>query len=199
MSVQVDDGGGTTLVNIGTLMLQKPAPAWDDDTLRTAEHELARVLGPMAKLIVRKAAAQTHDRVELCSMLADNIIDVEMRRKFVDAFNADRQRRPRGHRAGAQRKRLASVGTVDFASDHRKQAGDGADRRHANAGRPARPGIRRSDHRTAGRVHRAHRTDRHQRAAREAKSRSDFLRRVADNLGTQERAAFLKEVGLGGD
>ncbi|HET7098248.1 MAG TPA: hypothetical protein VFJ68_12725, partial [Casimicrobiaceae bacterium] len=37
------------------------------------------------------------------------------------------------------------------------------------------------------------------RAAREAKSRSDFLHRVADNLGTQERAAFLREVGLGSD
>ncbi len=97
MSVQVDDGGGTTMVNIGTLMLQKPAPAWDEDTLRTAEHELARVLGPMAKLIVRKAAAQTHDRVELCSMLADNIIDLEMRRKFVDAFNETGS----GVRAGA--------------------------------------------------------------------------------------------------
>src|SRR5215831_11269913 len=87
LSVQVDDGSGTTLVNIGTLMLGTPPPAWDEETLRTAEHELARVLGPMAKLIVRKAAAQTSDRVELCSILADNIIDLEMRRKFVDAFN----------------------------------------------------------------------------------------------------------------
>jgi serine/threonine-protein kinase len=37
------------------------------------------------------------------------------------------------------------------------------------------------------------------RAAREAKNRTDFLRRVAENLGTQERVAFLREVGLGGD
>jgi len=37
------------------------------------------------------------------------------------------------------------------------------------------------------------------RAARDAKNRTDFLHRVADNLGTQERAAFLREVGLGGD
>jgi serine/threonine-protein kinase len=37
------------------------------------------------------------------------------------------------------------------------------------------------------------------RAARDAKGRTDFLQRVADNLGTQERAAFLREVGLGGD
>ena len=35
------------------------------------------------------------------------------------------------------------------------------------------------------------------RAAREAKTRSDFVRRVADNLGTQDRAAFLREVGYG--
>jgi serine/threonine-protein kinase len=87
MSVKIEDGQGTTMVNIGTLMLNKPVPAWDDDTLRTAEHELARVLGPMAKLIVSKAASQTRDRVELCSILADNIIDLDMRRKFVEAFH----------------------------------------------------------------------------------------------------------------
>ena len=34
------------------------------------------------------------------------------------------------------------------------------------------------------------------KAARDAKGRRDFLRRVADNLGTQERTAFLHEVGL---
>ena len=37
------------------------------------------------------------------------------------------------------------------------------------------------------------------KAARGAKNRSDFLQRVAENLGTQDRAAFLREVGLGGD
>jgi hypothetical protein len=36
------------------------------------------------------------------------------------------------------------------------------------------------------------------KAARDAKGRADFLRRVADNLGTQERVAFLHEFGLGG-
>ena len=33
------------------------------------------------------------------------------------------------------------------------------------------------------------------KAARESKNRTEFLRRVADSLGTQERAAFLHEVG----
>jgi hypothetical protein len=37
------------------------------------------------------------------------------------------------------------------------------------------------------------------RAARDAKNRSDFLHRVADNLGTWDRVAFLREVGLGGN
>ena len=37
------------------------------------------------------------------------------------------------------------------------------------------------------------------KAARGAKGRSDFVQRVAENLGTQDRAAFLREVGFGGD
>ena len=36
------------------------------------------------------------------------------------------------------------------------------------------------------------------KAMRASKNRTDFIRRVADSLGTQERAAFLVEVGLGG-
>jgi serine/threonine protein kinase len=198
MSVQVDDGGGTTLVNIGTLMPQKPVPAWDEDTLRTAEHELARVLGPMAKLVVRKAAAQTQDRVELCSMLADNIIDVEMRRKFVDAFNATGS----GVRAGTGG-RSASASHPSGPSTSRP----------TTASKPgtAQTGGTRMQAAPLDQAFVDQITARlavyigpiapivSKRAAREAKSRSDFLRRVADNLGTQERAAFLREVGLGSD
>ena len=86
MSVEVEDGAGTTMMAIGTLRLQKPAPAWDDETLLTAERELARALGPMAKVIVHRAAAQASDRAELCSILSDSIIDPETRRNFVAAF-----------------------------------------------------------------------------------------------------------------
>ena len=202
MSVPVENGLGTTLVNIGTLMLQKPAPAWDDDTLRTAEHELARVLGPMAKLIVRRAAAQTRDRVELCSILADNIVDLEMRRKFVDAFN-ETTSGVRARAAGTDARGVSasrpsgqsrlSTGASASASGTAQTGGTGGHgapleqafvdqitARLAVYIGPIAPIVTK-------------------RAAREAKTRSDFLRRVADNLGTQERAAFLREVGLGGD
>jgi serine/threonine-protein kinase len=209
LSVQVDDGSGTTLVNIGTLMLGKPAPAWDDETLRTAEHELARALGPMAKLIVRKAAAQTHDRVELCSILADNIVDLELRRKFVDAFN--------GASSGIQRGAASTGGRSAAGNGGRSASGT-----HPSGSSPSRPitaggsataqagatqlSVAPLDQAFIDQV-----TARlavyigpiapvlTKRAARDATSRRDFLQRVADNLGTQERAAFLREVGLGGD
>jgi serine/threonine-protein kinase len=203
MSVEIKDGFGTTMVDIGTLMLlQKPAPAWDDDTLRTAEHELARTLGPMAKLIVRKAASQTHDRLELCSILAGNIIDPEMRQKFVDAFNAT---------GSGVRARMG-------ATDSRSAAGSSpSGHAHPRTGAPASaPGAAQS--RGTG----AHGAPLEpafvdqitarlavyigpiasiiaKRAAHEAKNRSDFLHRVAENLGTQDRVAFLREVGLGSD
>ena len=87
LAVEVDDGQGTTVVNIGTVMLKRPAPVWDEATLDSAEHELARFLGPMAKVIVHKAAAVSRDRAELCTMLSENIDDPDTRRKFVEAFN----------------------------------------------------------------------------------------------------------------
>jgi serine/threonine-protein kinase len=202
MSVEIEGGLGTTIVNIGTLMLpQKPAPAWDDDTLHTAELELARALGPMAKLIVRKAASQTHDRLELCSILAGNILDPEMRRKFVDAFNAT---------GSGVRARLS-------AADARGTTGSSpSGHAHPRTGAPASvPGTAHPrDTGTHGPALEPAFVDQitarlavyigpiasvvTKRAARDAKNRSDFLRRVAENLGTG-KGAFLREVGLGGD
>jgi len=204
MSVQVDDGSGTTLVNIGTLMLGKPAPAWDEETLRTAEHELARVLGPMAKLIVRKAAAKTSDRVELCSILADNIVDLEMRRKFVDAFKQTSSgvRRGTGGRSAAATGGSAGGGTHPSGPSRPVTASKPGTAQTAATQLAAAP----LDQAFIDQI-----TARlavyigpiapilAKRAARDAKSRGDFLHRVADNLGTQERAAFLREVGLADD
>ena len=203
ISVQIDAGYGTTMVNIGTLMLQKPAIVWDDDTLRTAESELARAVGPMAKLIVRRAAAQTGNRMELCSILSDSIADPEIRRKFVETFN----RMGSGVRTGASgisgvrgttgasvstpgRSRTGAPATLPDALHVSSTATQGAalvpafvdqvTARLAVYLGPIAPIVTR-------------------KAAREATSRSDFLRRVSDNLGTQDRAAFLKEVGVGDD
>jgi len=205
MSVEVDTGLGTTMVAIGTLLLQKPEQAaWDDDTLRTAEQELARAVGPMARLIVRRAAAQTSDRAELCSILSDNITDPESRRRFVDAFNKTGSgvhagttgshgahgahgalaSSPSGHGRVATSMPTSMPGTMQPVG--MTAAGAPLEQAFVDqiAGRlavylgPIAPIVTR-------------------KAARDAKTRSEFVRRVADSLGTQERAAFLREVGYG--
>ena len=200
MTVEVDNGLGTTMVNIGTLLLQKPAPAaaWDDDTLRTAEQELARALGPMAKVIVRRAAAQTSDRAELCSMLSENIVDPETRRHFIDAFNKTGS----GVHAGTSgaRSALASSPSVEGRAHTSMPPGTPGTVQTVGSTGHSAPLEQAFIDQIAGRlavylgpiapiVTR--------KAARDARTRSEFVRRVADSLGTQERAAFLREVGYG--
>ena len=185
LSIEVDNGGGTTIVHIGTLMLTKPEPGWDDETLRTAEHELARALGPMAKLLVRRAASQTTDRAELLSMLSDTITDPESRRRFVTAFS----------KAGGGQ---SSSG----ASGARSGTGRGS-------GARTQPGTASGTSATVLEPSYVEHVTAHlaiyigpiaqvltRKAARESRTRAEFVRRCAENLGTQERAIFLRELGF---
>jgi serine/threonine-protein kinase len=198
------------MVAIGTLMLHKPPPTWDDETLRTAEHELARALGPMAKVIVHRAAAQTTDRAELCSILSGSIIDPDMRRNFVAAFEraaASGVRAGIGVRTGSGGRAFAT-GQHGTASQHgnntRQRTGPGASPDTSHGGGTGTQGAPLEadfvDEVTAmltiyiGPI--APIVTR--KAMRESRNRAEFLRKVADSLGTQERAAFLREVGLGG-
>ncbi len=201
LSVEIDNGLGTTMVNMGTMMLHRPAAAWDDDTLRTAEHELARALGPMARLLVRRAAEQTNDRAELCSMLSDNISDPESRRRFVDEFTRSGSgvhtggvgrsgvHNTRGESASQSARTRAATsltGTAHASGTQVRGAPleqdfiDQISARLAIYLGPIAPIVTK-------------------RAAREGGTRSDFVRRVSESLGTQEREAFLREVGYGGD
>jgi len=195
MSMEVDSDDGATRVNIGTLLLHKPEAAWDDDTLRTVEQELARAVGPMARLIVHRAAANTRDREELCSVLSDSIMDPEARRRFVEAFHRSgsgvRPGGPTASRGPAALARAATVPGVPSAS------ASGAGHASGTGGAPAA-----LDPAFIERI--AAQLAIHlgpiapivvRKAAREAKSRSDLVRRVAESLGTQERAAFLRETG----
>jgi serine/threonine-protein kinase len=195
MSVEVEDGQGTTMVAIGTLMLQKPAPTWDEDTLRTAERELARALGPMAKVIVHRAAAQTTDRAELCSILSSSITDPEMRRNFVTAFE---RTAGSGVRTGASGQHGTTAGHTKQRTGTSISPGTSHSGTMSTQGIPLEPEF--IDEVTAmltvyiGPI--AQVVTR--KAMRESKNRTEFLRKVADSLGTQERVAFLREVGLGG-
>ena len=57
-------------------------PVWEDTVLRTVERQLAHYVGPMAKVMMRKAATQTADLAKLYALLAENISDPATREKF---------------------------------------------------------------------------------------------------------------------
>ncbi len=70
-SVPVADIGGT-VVTPGTAMSMAGASAWQS-VLPVVERQLAQYVGPMARVLVKKAAAKTADPDELYRMLAANL------------------------------------------------------------------------------------------------------------------------------
>jgi len=194
INVEVDDGLGTTVVNIGNMPLAKPAPFWDDATLDTAEHELARFLGPVARVIVRRAAARTNDRGELCMLLSENIDDLATRRRFVDAFNKGSSVRPGGAMSGLKTGERSHPTAERSASS---APGSSVSQRSLPSAPIDAAYIDQVTARLAvylGPIARIVT----KKAAQRASGRAEFVRLVADNLGTQERIAFLREMGYGG-
>ena len=60
-----------------------PGYEWDPKILRTAEDELARQIGPLAKILVKKIATTTNDVYKLYEQLADLITDTSHREAFL--------------------------------------------------------------------------------------------------------------------
>jgi serine/threonine-protein kinase len=62
---------------------QSMITSWHESTLKDVERQLAAHIGPMAKIIVRKAASSTADVHELYTMLANNLDTEVARREFL--------------------------------------------------------------------------------------------------------------------
>jgi serine/threonine-protein kinase len=198
--VSAASGAGVeaTVINLARVALD-PAPSqrseWDDTTLSTVERQLAHYVGPLAKVLVRKAATQTHDIAELYSLLAANIDDRDERQHFVSA-------RPGGdsgsvrvvhtgslaaNAGGATQQRTARLGTV---AQERSTSGTRA--------RPTQPlendFVQTTTQRLAvylGPIARVVA----RKAAEKAANQQEFVQLVAGHIGTQDRAAFLRDVG----
>lgn len=56
---------------------------WRDDTLKTVERQLAQFLGPLARVMVKKAAERTGDLAELYTMLAMNLDSDDAKHSFL--------------------------------------------------------------------------------------------------------------------
>jgi len=171
--VSTDDAVSATAINLAAIKLDTTVmlSAFDDTVLRTVERQLAHYVGPMARVMIRKAAVQTADLGELYSLLSENIQDPEERKKFFE---------------GAQ-----AAGVTSASSP-------GVQRTGAQVkGKPApleRSFVDETTQRLAvylGPIARVVTT----RAAQKAASREEYVEIIAGHLGAQERGAFLREIG----
>jgi hypothetical protein len=58
---------------------------WSSEQLAEIEQQLTPILGPMARIVVKRAAARTRDRERLCEDLAGQLRSDEERKRFLDA------------------------------------------------------------------------------------------------------------------
>lgn len=188
LGVEVDHGQGTTVVDIGTVMLKRPAPILDGATMDSVEHELARFLGPMAKVMVHRAVAVSRDRADLCLMLSECIDDPDTRRKFVEVFN----KTTGGVRSSAGGSNAAR-GTTRATRVTHTPPGDS--RLKSVVLQPLDDAfidrVTRSLALHIGPIARIVA----RKAAHQAVSREEFVRLVAADLDADARVAFLRDTG----
>jgi serine/threonine protein kinase len=173
-----------TEINLAAVTLQAhAAPVWDDTTLHTIERQLANFVGPMARVMIKKAAAKSRDTAELYALLSDSISDPEVRKQFLDGVQ-----RATAERSGANQTSTEVRGTMP--PQLRSLSGD------QNALAPLDPGfVEETTARLAvylGPIARVVA----RKAAKGAANRRQFVQLVAGHLGTQERGAFLREFGF---
>jgi eukaryotic-like serine/threonine-protein kinase len=78
-------GQPSTTSALATSSLSK-ITSWHENTLKDVERQLAAHIGPMARIIVRKAASTTADVHELYTMLANNLDSEGARREFMSGL-----------------------------------------------------------------------------------------------------------------
>ena len=172
------DETAATMINPATVAMQPATtapPAWEDTILRTVERQLAHYVGPMAKVMTRKAAAQTNDLNQLYALLAENIGDPASRERFSASVRSAVG--PEGTSPGPGAASATGTHSTIRRAPLEQSFVDQTSSRLAVFLGPIAKVVA-------------------SRAAQKATSRQEFVRLVAGHLGTQERTAFLKEIGF---
>ena len=169
-----DDPYGATQINMAAVKMEPAAvvATWDDTVLRTVERQLAHYVGPMARVMIRRAAEQTTDVDELYTRLAENISDPARRQQFFDEGNAT---------AGAARGVNLSGSTMG--------------QRARNSAALEQTFVDQTTTRLATYLGPIARVVAN-RAAQKAATQDEFVQLVAGHLGAQDRGAFLREIGF---
>ena len=172
----------TTVMNLAEVPLQQGGvPTFDDASLTTAERRLVKFVGPLAKIFVRQAATHAHDSRELYALLAEHIDDRDERERFARLGSEDAS----GSRSATSVASRSGAGTATTSS---------ATLTRTHVARPLDPPfIERTTSRLAiymGPIARVIA----RKAAQQARDADEFVRLVADHLGTQERESFIRDV-----
>jgi len=154
-----------------------PPPGWEAAVLKQIEHQLARVVGPIAKVMVKRGAASTSDIDRLYRLLAENLTDPDERSAFLAGREQLQGAQPRkaGATTAASGTEQAPVTglTVQLTAEAIEQA---TKRLAADIGPIA--------------------TTVAKKAATQATSRRHFHQLLAEKLtDPTERARFLHDVG----
>ena len=64
----------------------QPPPGWDSGVLKAVEGHLARFVGPVAKVMIKRAGLQTTDLDALYGILAENLATDAERKQFLATF-----------------------------------------------------------------------------------------------------------------
>jgi len=170
-----------TVINLADVPLGAPTtPVFDEALLATIERQLVRFVGPMARILVRQAAARAHDTRELCTILGEHITDAGARSRFETQAQAAAP-------SGAKRVTTALI----------KPAGavpSTAVATPTRASRPLEPAfVEQTTARLAvylGPIARVVA----RKAAQQARDCDEFVELVAQHIGTQDRHAFLRDM-----
>jgi eukaryotic-like serine/threonine-protein kinase len=172
-----------TEINLAAVSLQAQAtPVWDDTTLHTIERQLANFVGPMARVMVKRAAAKSRDTSELYTLLSESISDPDVRKQFIAGMAGATAERLAENQTGSGAQgtvapQLRSLGgTESLAPLDPDFVVQTTSRLTVYLGPIAKVVAR--------------------KAAQQSANRQEFVQSVASHLGAQERGAFLREFGF---
>jgi serine/threonine-protein kinase len=153
-----------------------PPPGWDPAVLKQIEQQLARLVGPVSKVMVRRGATVTTDITRLYRMLAENLTKPEERSAFLAGREKLQGLAPRDAEMTAAQERAPATGvTVQLTTGAIEEA---TRKLSAYLGPIAKIVAK--------------------QAATQASSRSHFHQLLAEKLtDPKERARFLRDVGAG--
>jgi eukaryotic-like serine/threonine-protein kinase len=151
-----------------------PPPGWDPAVLTQIEQQLARLVGPVARVMIRRGATATTDVSRLYRMLAEQLTKPEERTAFLAGRERLKGIAPRDTEATSAQERAPATGlTVQLTPAAIEEA---TRKLSAYMGPIAKVVAK--------------------RAATQASSRNHFHQLLAESItDPKERARFLKDVG----